>query len=44
MDYKLGMLFMIRKVSSMYDELVLHGMISFDSASVGGISDWRRDS
>lgn len=43
MDYKLGMLFMIHKVSSIYDELVVHVMISFDSTSVGGPSDWRKD-
>ena len=40
MDYKLGMPFMIHKVSSIYDKLVLHVMISFDSTSLLGTSDW----
>lgn len=44
MDYKLGMLFMIHKISSIYDELVLYVMISFGSTSMGGTSDWRQDS
>lgn len=44
MDYKLGMLFMIHKVFSIYDELVLHVMISFDSTSVSETLDWRQDS
>lgn len=44
MDYKLGVPLMIHRVSSIFDELVLHLIISFDSTSIGGTPGWREDS
>lgn len=35
MDHKLGIFFMIHRISSVYDELVLLSIILFDSTSVG---------